>query len=106
MQTIIIDVGVYTSFGVDLTDDSINLANGDKFILAIKNSVNDSGFGIITREFIGKKIHEVLITPEESRMINKGAVYDIVQINAYDECFKIIENGGINLYRGVYQCNS
>lgn len=100
MEKIIIDVGVHTELFIDLTN--YDFTDVEQIILTIKNSLNTAP--IIEREFAGAQIHTITITPDESRLLKQGAVYDFNRKNKQGQRFKEGDTGEIILRRGCGQC--
>lgn len=99
MKKIKIDVGVYTALEVDLTD--YNFTGVDKVVLSIKNYLTLGAKIIIEREFYEAKKYEIIITPEESKQLIKGACYDFDKIMEDGKRYKETELGMIELVEVV-----
>lgn len=93
METIEINVGVYTPLKIDFTD--YDFTGVDKVILTIKNYVG--GEEIITREFDAKKEYNILITPEESKQLTGSPVYDFTKITMDGKTYKETEISNVIL---------
>lgn len=97
MNNIQIDVGVYTSLDVDLTE--FDFTGIDRVLLTIKNG-NSSGV-LILREFTEPGIHTVTVTPKESMSLACGAVYDFNIVTSDGKRYKNGDNGSVILRKGV-----
>lgn len=102
METIIIDVGVYTPLKVDLTN--YDFTGIEKLVLTIKNSVKEDE-PLIEREFTEAIIHDVYITPEESKKLILGAKYDFNIIATDGKRYKASDTGKVDLRECVGTCN-
>lgn len=102
MDSIIIDVGVHTSFEIDLTE--IPMDDAKQLRLTIKNGTNKDSTIVVERVFNTNDVHIVTISPVESYKIFEGAKYDIVVDMIDGKCYKATENGNVVVNRGVGQC--
>lgn len=104
MDTITIDVGVYTALEIDLSRfDFTGIA---KLVLTAKNFPSRHMPVAFTREFTEPKVYNIVITPEESLKLNDGAVYDFTKVLTDDKVYKNGDNGKIELRRGVGDGNT
>lgn len=101
MDEIQIDVGVYTSLEVDLTE--FDFTGIEEVILTAKNRNEDRV--ILERKFTTTGVHNIIVTPEESRLLRNGAEYDFNIITTEGKRYKNGENGAIILREGVGACN-
>jgi hypothetical protein len=102
MQQIRIDVGVYTALEIDLT--GFDFTGIDKLIMTAKNSPVETSAVLFEREFTEPKVYTEFITPEESKKIVNGAVYDFNKVLADGRRLKMGDNGKIELRKGCGQC--
>ena len=102
MDNMRIDVGVYTSITIDLSE--FDLTYIEKVILTIKNYPDVKSEPVIEREFSESKAHVITITPEESLKLTENACYDFDKITLSGERYKITENGKVVLRKGVGDC--
>lgn len=102
MQQIRIDVGVYTALEIDLS--GFDFAGIKRLIMTAKNSPVETAEVLFEREFTEAKVHTVFITPEESKKIVSGAVYDFNKELADGKRLKMGDNGKIELRKGCGQC--
>ena len=101
MDKITVDVGVYTSLEVDLSQ--FDFTGISKVVMTAKNDTD--GQVIFVREFYTAQVHPVEITPEESNMLEDGAEYDFDIITEDGRRFKNGPNGRVALRRGVGNAN-
>lgn len=101
MQTIRIDVGVYTALEVDLS--GFDFTGVKKVVMTAKNSPVEKSEALFIREFTEAKVYTEFITPEESAKIMGGAVYDFVKELADGKRLKMGDNGKIEVRRGCGQ---
>lgn len=99
MDDIRVDVGVYTTLDVDLTQFDFTGVN--KVVFTVKNGLDPSFRVVLEKEFEENKVHQINITPEESRRMKDGAVYDFNMILSDGKRHKVGDNGKIILRRGV-----
>lgn len=102
MQTIRIDYGVHTALEIDLT--GFDFTGIKKLILTAKNSPVDASEVLFEREYTEAKVYTEYITPEESKRIVNGAVYDFNKELSNGKRLKMGENGKIELRKGCGQC--
>ena len=102
MDNMRIDVGVYTSITIDLSE--FDLTYIEKVILTIKNYPDVKSEPVIEREFSESKAHVITITTEESLKLTENARYDFDKITLSGERYKITENGKVVLRKGVGDC--
>jgi hypothetical protein len=102
MQQIWIDVGVYTALEVDLT--GFDFTGIEKLILTAKNSLVETSEVLFEREFTEAKVYTEYITPEESKKLASGAVYDFNKVLVDGKRLKMGDNGKIELRKGCGQC--
>ena len=100
-RTIIIDRGVYTSLQVDLTD--YDFSGIQKVVMTFKNTPLSSE-PLFTREFTEKAVHNVIITPAESKLLTVGAECDFIRVTGDNKCYKDGDNYKIKLREGCGQC--
>lgn len=98
MQQIRIDVGVYTALEIDLS--GFDFTGIKRLIMTAKNSPVEKSEVLFEREFTEAKVYTEFITPEESRKIVDGAVYDFCKELADGKRLKVGSNGKIELRRG------
>ena len=101
MQQIRIDVGVYTALEIDLT--GFDFTGVEKLIMTAKNSPVETSEVLFKREYTEAKVYTEFITPEESKKIVDGAVYDFVKVLVDGKCLKMSDNGKIELRKGCGQ---
>ena len=101
MENIQIDVGVYTSLEVDLSD--FDFSGTLKVIMTARNRLNREV--AFEREFTTAEVHAVSITPEESALLKDDAEYDFDIVAKDGKRYKITDNGKIILRRGCGKCN-
>lgn len=99
MGKIRIDVGVYTAFTFDCSD--FDFKDVKMLVLTVKNKADIHSEVIIEREFKEPKIHNVIISPQESVLLESTAQYDIDKILTDGKRFKITENEKIQLRKCV-----
>jgi hypothetical protein len=97
-----IDVGVYTSFRVDLSEFDFN--GRTKVILTIRNRPDEAHPVVAEREYTEAKLYDDVITPEESVKLFKGAVYDFDEVLTDGKRYKICDNKPITLRKGCGRC--
>lgn len=102
MDTITIDVGVYTALEVDLTE--FDFTGISKVIMTVKNLTSLDTPTIFTREFTEPKVYRVVVSPEESAKLIKGAVYDFNKVLVDGKTYKNGDNGKIELRKGCGKC--
>lgn len=102
MQDIRIDVGVCTILSINLSN--VDFAGIKEVIFTVKNFADINSPVIIERRFTEPKVHEIIITPEESVKLYPNAQYDFDAVLADDRRVKLTENGGVILRRGVGDC--
>lgn len=102
METIRIDVGVYTPLKLDLTD--YDFTGIDKLVFTIKNLLTDDE-PVVIREFTGAEEYNIVITPEESKKLLSTAQYDFDEVMEDGKIYKASENGEIRLRFGVGDCD-
>lgn len=102
MKDIRIDVGVCTVLNINLAD--VDFTGIEKVIFTVKNFASFKAEAIIERELTERKVHEVIIKPEESIKLTDGAVYDFNKVLADGTRQKMTENGKVILRRGVGDC--
>lgn len=101
MDDIRIDVGVYTSLEVDLSE--FDFTGISKVVMTVKNMLGKGT--IFEREFTTAEKHRITITPEESKLLREDAEYDFIIHTVFGECYKNGDNGKIVLRRGCGECN-
>lgn len=101
METITIDVGVYTALLVDLTEFEFD--GVEKVIMTIKNFPETTLPVIVEREYTEAKVYADAITPEESLKLRYGAVYDFNKVLTDGKRYKVGSNGKIELRTGCGQ---
>lgn len=99
VEDIRIDVGVDTILQVDLSD--INFLGVEAIIFTIKNQLTSISEAIIERRFTEAKIYDLIISAEESKMLQDGAQYDFQKVLINGIRVKLTENGRIKLQRAV-----
>lgn len=102
MQDIRIDIGVCTALSINLSD--VNFTGIKEVIFTVKNFADINSPVIIERRFIEPKVHEIIITPEESIKLRPNAQYDFDAVLADGRRVKLTDNGGVILRRGVGDC--
>lgn len=101
MDGILIDVGVYTSLEVDLSE--FDFDGVTKVIMTGKCKFdNDIAF---EREFDTAKTYIIVITPEESLKLSENSEYDFDIIAKDGNRYKATDNGKIYLRKGCGKCN-
>jgi hypothetical protein len=98
MQQIRIDVGVYTALEIDLP--GFDFTGISKLIMTAKNSPVETSEVLFEREYTEAKVYTEYITPEESRKIVDGAVYDFNKVLVDGKRLKMGDNGKIELRKG------
>ena len=101
MQQIRIDVGVHTALEIDLT--GFDFTGIKRLILTVKNSPVETSPVLIEREYTEAKVYTEYITPEESKKIVNGAVYDFNKELVDGKRLKMGDNGKIELRKGCGQ---
>lgn len=101
MQQIRIDVGVYTALEIDLS--GFDFTGVKKLILTAKNSPLEMSAVLFEREYTEAKVYTEYITPEESKKLVNGAVYDFVKELTDGKRLKMGDNGKIELRKGCGQ---
>lgn len=101
MESIRIDVGVYTSLTIDLS--VFNFTGIEKVVLTIKNTPSVKQDPIIEREFTLPQKYSITVSPEESVKLKNGAVYDLCKV-IEGKMYKMSENQEVVLRRGVGDC--
>lgn len=101
MQQIRIDVGVYTALEIDLT--GFDFTGIKRLIMTVKNSPVETSTVLFEREYTEAKVYTEYITPEESKKIVNGAVYDFNKELIDGKRLKIGDNGKIELRKGCGQ---
>ena len=101
MDSILIDVGVYTSLEVDLSEFDFNGIS--KVIMTAKNRCGDEI--AFEREFTTAEKHIIAITPEESLKFDEHGKYDFDIVAKDGKRYKTTDNGDIVLREGCGQCN-
>lgn len=101
MQQIRIDVGVYTALEIDLT--GFDFTGIKRLIMTVKNSPVETSQVLFEREYTEAKVYTEYITPEESKKIVNGAVYDFNKELIDGKRLKIGDNGKIELRKGCGQ---
>lgn len=99
MNTIQIDIGVHTPIDVDLT--SYDFTGIEKLIFTVKNRLCEDSPIIIQREFTKSIKDTIIVTPEESLLLERGAEYDFIEVLKDSHVYKVTANGAISLRRGV-----
>lgn len=97
-----IDIGVYTPVQINLSN--FDFTNVEKVILTIKNAPDIGQPIVAEREYLTAKVYDDVITPEESVLIRKGAVYDFDMIMTDGKRYKICDNRTIEIRRGCGHC--
>ena len=69
MKTVKIDVGCYTPLEIDV--GTVDFGTCERVIMAFRNY--RSSAPAFTREFFEAGLHTVTVTPEESKMLLRGA---------------------------------
>lgn len=98
MQQIRIDVGVYTALEIDLS--GFDFTGVEKLVMTAKNSPVETAEVLFEREYTEAKVYTEFITPEESRKIVNGAVYDFNKVLIDGKRLKMGDNGKIELRKG------
>ena len=101
MQQIRIDVGVYTALEIDLS--GFDFTGVEKLIMTARNSPVETSEVLFEREYTEATVYTEFITPEESKKIVNGAVYDFNKVLVDGKRLKIGDNGKIELRRGCGQ---
>lgn len=101
MEKIRIDIGVYTALTVDLTE--FDFTDVQKVVMTVKN-YPPTASPIIEREYTEAKVYNEIITPQESKMLKVGAVYDFTQVMQDGKRFKVGDNGSVEVVKGCGQC--
>lgn len=100
-KTIYIDYGVSTPIEVDLSD--FDFSGIQKVILTGKNMKYDEV--IFEREFTSAAVHNIVISPEESRLVKEYAEYDLNIVLTDGKRYKEGENGKIFIRKGAGECS-
>ena len=101
MQQIRIDVGVYTALEIDLT--GFDFTGVATLVMTAKNSPVETSAVLFEREYTEAKVYTEYITPEESKKIVDGAVYDFDKVLVDGKRLKMGDNGKIVLRKGCGQ---
>lgn len=101
MDSIRVDVGVYTSLEVDFSE--FDFTGIEKVIMTVKNKLCKDI--LFEREFTTAEIHAVTITPEESRLLRDDAEYDFDILTTDGKRYKNGDNGKIVLRKGCGVCS-
>ena len=101
MNTITIDMGVYTAIEVDLSD--FDFTGVSKVVMSFKNNPGSDSPVLFTREFTEPKEHRVVINPEESLTLTRDAKYDFSKVLTDGKMYKNGGNGRIELRKGCGQ---
>ncbi len=99
MNELMIDVGVYTLLHINLSE--VDFTGINEIVFTVKNFSLVDAPVVIERVFKEPGFYEVLITPEESIMLSKGAEYDFNQVLTDGTVLKITNNGKIILRKSV-----
>ena len=102
MQQIRIDVGVYTALEIDLS--GFDFTGITKLVMTAKNSPAETSEVLFEREYTEAKVYTEYITPEESKKIVDGAIYDFNKVLDNGKRLKMGDNGKIELRKGAGQC--
>ena len=102
MKDIRIDIGLCTALDIDLS--SVDFTGIEGVIFTIKNYPDPNSPEVIERVFKEPKIHNVVITPEESLMLKTTAEYDFCTILADGRKFKMTDNGKVVVRKAVGDC--
>ena len=99
MEDIRVDVGVDTLLHVDLSE--FDFLGVDCIIFTIKNVVTVKAEPIVERHFYDAKVHDLIITANESAKLKNGAQYDFQKLLLDGTRIKISDNGNITLRMAV-----
>lgn len=102
MQDIRIDVGVCTALSINLSD--VDFTGIKEVIFTVKNFADINSPVIIERRFTEPKVHEIIITPEESVRLSAGAEYDFDTMLEDGTRLKMTDNGKVILRKSVGDC--
>ncbi len=97
METINIDVGVYTTLKLNLKE--YNFDGVEKVIFTVKNF--GSGKPVIVREFTAPLEYNVSITPEESVKLKTSAEYGFTMVCTDGKTYKASDVGKVKLCKCV-----
>lgn len=101
MSIIRVDIGVYTTLEIDLTE--FDFSGIEKVIMSVKNKLASDI--LFTREFATAEVHTITITPEESKLLRDDAEYDFDIITTDGKRYKNGDNGRIVLRKGCGVCS-
>ena len=99
MQNIRVDIGVCTALDVDLS--TVDFTGIKEVVFTIKNYPTPEAPEIVERRFTEPRVHEVVITPEESLALTITAEYDFTMILTDGKKFKMTDNGKVTLRKAV-----
>lgn len=99
MKDIEINVGLHTDLYFDLS--KVDFAGIESIILTIKNLASIESPVIVEREFTSSGKHKVTITPEESILLEKGAVYDLTEVREDGTTYPCSKIGRVVLEKRV-----
>lgn len=102
MKDIRIDVGVCTALDIDLS--SVDFTGIKEIVFTVKNITAADAPEIIERVFTEPKVHEIVISPEESLALKSTAEYDFDMIREDGKRFKLTDNGKVVLRKAVGDC--
>ena len=103
MDVMIIDVGLYTTIEVDLSE--FDFDGVDRVILTVRNFGAIGKPIVFEKEYKEPKVHYETITPEESRLIEPGAKYDFNIVLTDGNRYAVRDSlGDVKLIRGCGQC--
>lgn len=101
MDSICIDIGVYTSLEIDLSE--FDFSGVEKLVMTGKNTFSNDV--VFEREFRTAEIHVVTITPQESVRLAQNCEYDFNVVTQDGKQYKATENGAIVLREGCGRCS-
>ena len=99
MQNIRVDIGVCTALDVDLS--TVDFTGIKEVVFTIKNYPTPEAPEIVERRFTEPRVHDVVITPEESLALTITAEYDFTMILTDGKKFKMTDNGKVTLRKAV-----
>ena len=100
MNTLVIDYGVYTALTIDLTE--FDFTGIKELVLTACNVFSDEI--IFERRYDLPKVYNEIITPEESKKVQSGAVYDFKKVMSDGKTYKMGDNGYILIRMGCGKC--
>lgn len=99
MDDIRIDVGVDTILEVDLS--TMDFTGVESVVFTVKNMLSVKAEPIVERTLTEAKKYALIITAEESLLVNQNAQYDFQKILLDGTRLKITDNGKVILRKSV-----